>query len=413
MKRLMRLLSTILIIAFILSSTFVFARDASGTSDFSEAETETLVLAITPLLEQLKQYYDITGIQFHKQNIEPDTPNVLYAGVSLQMKLLADDLSALPFFQGICKYTGISSIEAVTVAELTTSLSSGRAPVSTYLAQSMTCQKLQPAPEAEKLFTAITTLSDTYSEYIGMESEFNYEIRVTLDEDGDISDVSGKTEFTYVPLSDFFPESETEMAANGIATLQDTLTEAAQIGDAEIMRVTPLYYRVDARDYANRYSSEATYDQTCPHGRHYINLSKYNPSYTCFCHADCANFVSQAIHAGQIPLGDDWVSDGDSWINVRGLLEYFDTDCSYWKDSTFASCNAGGIIINYEYGKEDSVYHVNMCVHNDTVTHKYSAHNNDHCGKVFTANYWGGEKVGYHVFKLSTTDHYTGGGVGQ
>lgn len=57
------------------------------------------------------------------------------------------------------------------------------------------------------------------------------------------------------------------------------------------------------------------------------------------------------------------------------MRTYFNTTKAYWDTSTNAKCNAGGILMYAD--ANGKLYHVTMCVHNDTVIKKFSGHNKD------------------------------------
>ena len=138
------------------------------------------------------------------------------------------------------------------------------------------------------------------------------------------------------------------------------------------------YDRIAARDYALTYSSNAT--NYCKCGKLYgVDYSSWNndeyPYFPNACHSDCADFVSQAMHAGGIPLDPGkWerLKDGNNdwaWTNIRGLKAYM-TSKGYWNESNFSNCNAGNILLT-------SSGHIVMITLNDGITHRYSGHTRD------------------------------------
>ena len=179
---------------------------------------------------------------------------------------------------------------------------------------------------------------------------------------------------------------------------------ARQIGYTNsIAVIEPLepYDRIAARDYAMRWSSDATYSQTCAHGNHHIDMTKYNPAYQEYCHQDCANYVSQALYAGGVPTDSEWYPYSLAWRYVPSLWAYMYQDKGYWVTSNYASCNAGGIIVNVS--EAGNRYHVNMCVLNDTVNRAYAAHTNDRRYTYYNENYWlSGETEEYYIVMLNS-----------
>lgn len=159
------------------------------------------------------------------------------------------------------------------------------------------------------------------------------------------------------------------------------------------------YYRVNARDYANQYTSNpsAVY---CNTHKDYIrqDTKKYNRSYENYCCNDCANYVSQAMKAGRVPTDFSWTPGSGTWRNCTHLRAYFYQSPGYWNLATYSNCNAGGVIL---LSKSTGPYHAMMNVHNDGVSTKYSGHTNDRKQYVYTNESLiqsGAKKVEYFIF---------------
>lgn len=245
--------------------------------------------------------------------------------------------------------------------------------------------------EAEKLVSesiaAIGAMDfvESVADSFGEEIELTFPVAVTIDAQGLIPNTQGYNEEsgTTFSLSNYFPQSNDQMYTNGVLQGRSIL-ETANAFDSRSAYL-PTYYRVDARNYANRYTSNAT--SNCPHGKNVkINTAYYNSAYTYYCHADCANYVSQAIHYGGVATDDVWYPGSYAWCNVRGLYNYMVRDKSFAQASNFASCAAGGFIITYDT-VADSMNHVVMCVLNDTVNRAYSAHTSDKWQCAYYSDY--------------------------
>lgn len=313
------------------------------------------------------------------------------------MCLKAQSMEELPYIAGMLDAVGASTIEDCTGEQVQAACESGVA------------QGILPATSSRASYdqaaAAIVQEIDGFSEDFGEMIELAFTIRINHTQSGQINEVLGVGDVGTFPLEEYFPEDASVMRQNG---RKNTVEVLKQVAENELTvqpgALVPLYYRVRARDYARTYSSEATYNQACPHGFHYISLSKYNSSYTVQCHADCANFVSQAIRAGAFPVnyGDKgWFVGSYNWNTVTGMRYYFCVLNDYWKSSNYENCNAGGIIINQNSKGEFT--HVDMCVQNDTVNRKYAAHNNDHDNKSYSQGYWESDIVLYYVFTRTTT----------
>ena len=122
------------------------------------------------------------------------------------------------------------------------------------------------------------------------------------------------------------------------------------------------YDRIAARDYAYKY------------------WSSYNPAYISHKDngGDCANFVSQCIHAGGIPTDSTWKADSVSWIRASAvptcmMNKGYATKTSYTNAtaSSFAYTTAGQ-------------GHVVLVMINDGAKIAYMAHTTDRKDAAFS-----------------------------
>lgn len=253
----------------------------------------------------------------------------------------------------------------------------------------------------------------TVDECIGNSTELNFSVVLNVSADGTVNEVLGKYntygEGATFPLSEYFPHTSDEMYQSGFEyagriretadeislDIQNTLSTMANE-----TRSLQLYHRVDARNYANRYTSNAT--NLCPHGKVKMDSSKYNPNYTWYCHNDCANYVSQAIAYGGLSQSSTWKPGEYAWNTVYGLLNYFYPSLA--KATNYTDCAAGGLIVTYSAGGETE--HVVMCVQNDTVNRAYSGHTGDELKQPYTSSYpnYGTRYARYFYFPFSTTE---------
>ncbi|AIS51998.1 RNA polymerase sigma-70 factor, ECF subfamily [Thermoanaerobacter kivui] len=235
----------------------------------------------------------------------------------------------------------------------------------------------------EKAQRVVKMLDDRYSElkeYIGVPDEsymilkFEAELRGSNIEENAIK-LYAEQMNTFVPAEELIPKSPAEYENAGYKEMESKLIEE---GTFAVAALYPYYDRLKARDYANTWTSNAT--TYCPHNIALQDIAKWNnakwPYYDCFCHNDCADYVSQALNAGGIPVDPGkWERLKDSsnnwaWTYVPGLKNYMLNQKGYWKRSTWESAAAGGVIVI-----PDS--HVMMIVKNDTIERLFSAHTND------------------------------------
>jgi len=289
---------------------------------------------------------------------------IALAQVHLNKTLKINEVDELPFIRGMLKVMGITN----------------------YNYEARCDQKVNailtthPGLTAEQAKEAVKVLDEKYQElasYIGvaddsyltlkMEAEFRHNacenVKLYLQQqDG------------YVSAEQILPSSPEEMEKDGF-TAGASLVIPHGVNYPSLY---PGYDRIKARDYANAWTSNST--ELRPHGLAYRTISYWNnskwPYFTNACHADCADYVSQALNAGGIPVDPgqwDRLNDGGNgwaWTSVPGLKNYMINQKGYWRASTWASASAGGVIVIPNY-------HVMMIVKNDTVERLYSAHTND------------------------------------
>lgn len=356
--------------------------------------------AAQPLLAAEKEYYNIESVELLNMESYYAEDGTVESDCTLlfHMCLKAQSMEELPYIAGMLDAVGASTIEDCTGEQVQAACESG-------VAQGISLSADSSASYDEAA-AAIVQEIDGYSDDFGNMIELAFTIRIIHTQDGQVNEVLGLGDGGRTfPLEEYFPEDASVMRQNGRKNTAEVLKQVAENElTVQPRALAPLYYRVRARDYARTYSSEATYNQTCPDGKHYINLSKYNSTYRYYCHVDCANYVSQAMRAGYIPLDysdSGWSVGSYNWRTVTGMRDYFYTMKHFWSPSNYENCNAGGIIINQH--ADGDYYHVNMCVQNDTVTRAYAAHNADHCNKSYTQGYWGSDIVLYYQFIRTTT----------
>lgn len=103
---------------------------------------------------------------------------------------------------------------------------------------------------------------------------------------------------------------------------------------------------------------------------------KWNRQYSAY-ENDCANFVSQCLHAGGTAQTEEWHADSLSWIrtgNARtqngGLIEYMQRDGKFFAVD-YSAVSPGGFVSLTDES------HVMLVSANDSVTCLYNGHTND------------------------------------
>lgn len=399
MKRMRKPVSLILVLIMTLSISLF----ASGAQT-PEVNEQFLLEAIDPLIQANAHYYDISAVDIKNVDtyVEGEFQYTTF-DAELTMCLKFATLADFPYVKGVLNALKLPSVEACTVENVTNTIKS----TDTFaMAKSTLTDKNTSLESAESMLAntivkEVDLIEGELGEYVGQTNNFHYTFLVKTDLEGNIEDVQAQNFEEFIPLEEFFPASEEEMANSGRERLLTNVKQKAMTTKAGTRAVSPLYDRKEARNYVQAFSSEAPASKKCPHGRSNIDISYYNPNFTVHCHNDCANFVSQGINGGKIPTDSVWFPDKPAYIRVSELRNYFLNTKGYWNVSNFTNAGAGGIIINKNSSGQR--YHVNMIVLNDSVNHQYAAHNADHVNQTFTAGYWGsGETQEYYMFNNYT-----------
>ncbi|HCT92069.1 MAG TPA: hypothetical protein DF613_11940 [Lachnospiraceae bacterium] len=153
-----------------------------------------------------------------------------------------------------------------------------------------------------------------------------------------------------------------------------------------VQAVNYTYSYQDAVAYADKYATS------------------YNPAYENYnsIGGDCANFVSQCLYAGGLPMTDNWYfrrgADGKctrtgSWSMADGLFNYVSQYCGTAvvnadPDKMVSSVTAGNPVFYYSSSK-GRYSHAAICVGvNASGVPVIDAHNNDHLRAVWTLGTW-------------------------
>lgn len=321
-----------------------FAAEVTSNNNLVLSDDEILS-AVSPLIKAEEAFYDVydVSVEIIEDIEKPDGSYDVRCEIVFDMCLKADSVEEFPYVAGMLSEIGVSTAESVYA------MSDNLA--TTNRAANVTQQNLIAAQMADEI--------KEIESNIGNDITLAFSVLINAEEDGTVNATMGcgepnsDGEFTTFPLSDYFPADAAEMFRTGASAVLNAEMQLASESVTPYVVVPTDYDAIAARDYALTYSSNASYGEVCPHGNHYINLSYYNDDYTYYCHTDCANFVSQAIHAG-------------------------------------------GIIIN---SNSSGMYHVNLCVLNDTVNHAYAAHNNDRRNMAFSSGYWGDTTLYFSFMK--------------
>lgn len=325
------------------------------------------------IIENYSNYYKNIDISLEPKGIT--TENGIASAVfdtKIELTLKAQKVEDLPFIKGMLNY---------------------------FNSRKMALSKLQ----IEEAYNLVNDWKLELKDYIDKPEPASYAIYKIVANIGD----DGKIELNSVKLyasagvskngDDFYPvslpmfDSPEKMEKDGAKLMEETLNKSVDpIITNSTVQTTYTYNRLVARDYANKWTSNAPYNGDC-----YMDSSKWNnqqyPYYeNAYCN-DCADYVSQALHEGGIPIDPgQWerLKDGNgmypwAWTSVYSLKNYMYTH-GHWIPSNFTYANAGCIIRMPEYD-----YHTVMIVLNDTIHRQFSGHTNDRKQfEYYSSNGW-------------------------
>lgn len=429
-----RLLSGALAVMLVTSlSTGAVAHAANFSVD-----EEVLLEAAQPVIDAHKKYYvleNINAADIHETARE-DGGSYIEFNLNFDATLKYDSATEIPRIRGVAEVLNIEQGQSVdnfiadvrsaavvneVAAHTQEQISSINATVSTRasLANEVTTD-LVAEVALDRLESYIAEIE---SEYIGKSYEHNIGLRANIDAQGNLIELEYETFDGYSKdISVAIPDSEESMMQEGTVMVNElvdaTLSDAVAQG-LDTMAVSPasntgfVYYRTNARDYANRWTSNAS-TTTCTNkdcsnygGKIMQTIGFYNNyEYSYYCCNDCANYVSQAMASGGVPTDSSWQAGKVSWTSCLNLKNYFYNVKKYWSTATYKTCNAGGIILLYK--NDYKPFHAMMTVLNDGVKTQYSAHTHDRKMKDYTTSSLlkdGVIKVEYYIFDNVSPAH--------
>lgn len=413
--------------------------------NFSTSVDEELLLqAAEPVLAAYEEHYDIKDTKVFDVVKTPNNSGgsyiEYYVEVSAQLKY--DNATELPQIRGLSKSLNIESqnfttqeftkllystdvmneiVEDIDVTQIMSNIDIAAFESFTAPTAKTTATTLNGTVDEKKLVAnavaSIVTndiasfVEDIEDTYIGTTSSFNLGFRVELDANGNIVNIGYAILDGYTDdMSVVTPRSAEDMMADGVQQFNGYINSAVDsVSKISATSMTPMatspftYSRLDARDYANTYTSNAKSrtctNTSCENYNKTIrqDTSKYNSDYEWYCCNDCANYVSQAMFAGGVPTDSEWDAGEYAWTSCSSMKKYFVDTKEWWSASDFAKCSAGGVAMLF--GNTGSPYHVVMIVQNDTVTRTYSGHTNDRLKLAYSSSAsFGADSVEYYDF---------------
>lgn len=307
----------------ILPCTLVAALVASlSMATFAQASSppinEAMLLEAThPIIAAYENHYIVQNPQITTATETPKEDGGRYVQffLSFDATLKYDSAAEIPRVQGLANALNLSQTDDVNtlLSELDTKRVAKQ--VNTNTVEKMDALNLTDATakvssnalplSAAEMSNTVSTyvvdeiksfISEIEEEYIGESSEFNFDLQANLDAQGNLIELEyGVVNGYSNDISVIIPDTEEAMVNNGPEELDKmistALTDVAESRSSSSV-VAPTsntsftYYRVNARDYANRYTSNAAKvtcnNSQCSNYRGTINKAPgvYNSAYS-------------------------------------------------------------------------------------------------------------------------------------
>jgi len=316
----------------------------------------------TIIVGEHSQYYKNIGVSLEPKDvtIENGVANAIF-DAKIDLTLRAEKVEDLPFMKGMLNYLNSRKATAskAQIEEANKLIEDWKLELKDYIGK--------PEPTGYATFKIVANVRSDSS--IDPNSAKLYVSEPSTTSKGE--------SFYPVPLPMF--ETTEKMEKNGEKTIEEIFKK---VGDSLIISNTNeakyTYNRLDARDYANSWTSNAPDNGDCLMDSSKWNNDEYPYYDNAYCN-DCADYVSQALHEGGIPidpgqwerLKDEYGDYTWAWTSVFSLKDYMYNN-GHWTTSNFTNANAGCVIRMQEYD-----YHAVMIVLNDTIHRQFSGHTND------------------------------------
>lgn len=209
----------------------------------------------------------------------------------------------------------------------------------------------------------------------------NMSYKVTAQLDGNNNIVPGTIKLygedaqgNYIPAEYFKGYSDSEVEQQSYEATKIHLDNYSK-QSASSLSPSYVYDGGAALNYAVRWTYDYPDDVDCKDGKTHQDRRAYNNSWYDWIRCnDCANYVSQALHAGGLQMDSTWHGYPDelsyTWRYIPALEDYM-VDNGYWHSTNWAGLQSGGVIEQTDQG------HVMMCIYNDGSLMEYAAHTSD------------------------------------
>lgn len=312
--------------------------------------------------ESDKDLYSLVGFRFDDGEVTQSDGSVQYkTTVTVSERLKAQSVEEMPYIAGYLDELGASSYATMAASD------KAELAKSAFGLEQDTALTEAQQNVVDTFVQSMDTTVEMFDEYIGETSDFTYHIKVSAPvAEPDNITLTGLDEFDNdVNINEYELRSYDEIYRNGAedaqAAVQSMMISPAWV--ATKINNYNSYNRIAARDYAYKY------------------WSSYNPAYTSYKGngGDCANFVSQCLHAGGIPTDATWKADSVSWIRASAVPSYM-MNKGYATKTSYTNATAG----SFAYTSSGAGHAVLVTI-NDGAKIAYTAHTTDRKDAAFSS----------------------------
>lgn len=312
--------------------------------------------------ESDKDLYSLVGFRFDDGEVTQSDGSVQYkTTVTVSERLKAQSVEEMPYIAGYLDELGASSYSTMAASD------KAELAKSTFGLNQDTALTEAQQNVVDTFVQSMDATVEMFDEYIGETSDFTYHIKVSAPvAEPDSITLTGLDEFDNdVNINEYELRSYDEIYRNGAedaqAAVQSMMVSPTWV--ATKINNYNSYNRIAARDYAYKY------------------WSSYNPAYTSYKGngGDCANFVSQCIHAGGIPTDATWKADSVSWIRASAVPSYM-VNKGYATKTSYTNATAG----SFAYTSSGAGHAVLVTI-NDGAKIAYTAHTTDRKDAAFSS----------------------------
>lgn len=312
--------------------------------------------------ESDEDLYSLVGFRFDDSEVTQSDGLVQYeTTVTVSERLKAQSVEEMPYIAGYLDELGASSYATMAASDKAELAKSAFG-----LDQDTALTEAQQNV-VDTFVQSMDATVEMFDEYIGETSDFTYHIKIS-------APVAEPDNITLTGLDEF--DNDVNINEYELRSYDDIYRNGAEDAQAAVqsMMVSPTWVATKINNY-NSYNRIAARDYA------YKYWSSYNPAYTSYKGngGDCANFVSQCLHAGGIPTDATWKADSVSWIRASAVPSYM-VNKGYATKTSYTNATAG----SFAYTSSGAGHAVLVTI-NDGAKIAYTAHTTDRKDAAFSS----------------------------